>query len=68
MLRVSDRPTARRYCDACEQAVPAADCEQLDHYTFCAGCRQAYLQAWALGNRRSPGQYVRDRRFGEDAL
>ncbi len=69
MLSVTDHhPAARRYCDACERAVPAAGCEHLDRYTLCAACRQDYLLTWTLGQRRSPGQYVRDKRFGEAAL
>lgn len=65
---IDHHPTARRYCDACERGVPATGCEQLDRYTFCRGCWQEYLLAWTLGQRRSPGQYVRDKRFGEGPL
>jgi hypothetical protein len=58
---------ARLYCDACEQAVPAQGCGRYTRYTLCAGCQQEYASAWATGLRVSPGQYVRDKRFGEGA-
>ncbi len=53
------------YCDGCERAVPGAGCRRWGRYTLCLGCQQEYFAAWAAGRRMSPGQYVRDKRFGE---
>ncbi|HLZ72767.1 MAG TPA: hypothetical protein VKV26_22920 [Dehalococcoidia bacterium] len=60
-----EAPVEQRYCDGCERAVAATGCRRWERYTLCARCQQEYLAAWAAGRRMSPGQYIRDKRFGE---
>jgi hypothetical protein len=59
-------PAERLYCDGCEQSVPGTDCRRWDRYVLCLRCQEEYITAWAMGRRVSPGQYVRDKRFGEE--
>ena len=61
----SIRPGQRLLCDACERAVPAEGCSRYNRYTLCAACTREFTLAWANGRSVTPGQYVRDKRFGE---
>jgi len=56
----------RLFCDGCERTAPSADCWRVDRYVLCRRCQEEYVTAWAMGRRPSPGQYVRDKRFGEE--
>lgn len=58
-------PERRLYCDACERLRPAAGSIQYDRYLVCNTCGIEYEVARARGLTMSPGQYVRDKRFGE---
>jgi len=58
-------PDQRLFCDACERVRPAAGCIQYDRYLLCNSCGIEYEVAHARGLSVSPGQYVRDKRFGE---
>lgn len=55
----------RRYCDACEKVRPAAGFIEYERYAFCNACATIYEIARARGLTITPGQYVRDSRFGE---
>lgn len=55
----------RLFCDACERVRPAAGCIKYDRYLLCNSCGIEYEVAHARGVSVSPGQYVRDKRFGE---
>jgi hypothetical protein len=55
----------RLFCDACERAVVAVGCSRYARYTFCPACTREYAVARSGGRQVSPGQYVRDKRFGE---
>jgi len=59
------RLTDRMYCDACQRARPAAGVIRYGRYAVCNGCAMEYEVARAQGQIASPGQYVRDKRFGE---
>ena len=58
-------PGQRLFCDACERVRAAAGCIQYDRYLLCNACGIEYEVAHARGLTVSPGQYVRDKRFGE---
>jgi hypothetical protein len=55
----------RIYCDACQRARPAAGFIQYGRYAVCNSCAIEYEVAHARGVISSPGQYVRDKNFGE---
>jgi hypothetical protein len=55
----------RLFCDACERVRPAAGSIRYDRYLLCNNCGIEYEVARARGLTISPGQYVRDKRFGE---
>jgi formate dehydrogenase maturation protein FdhE len=57
--------TSRNYCDACQRARPAAGFIQYDRYAICNCCATEYEVARARGTIASPGQFVRDKHFGE---
>ena len=55
----------RLYCAACERPRPAAGFIQYSRYHVCNSCAIEYEIAHARGLTASPGQYVRDKNFGE---
>ena len=55
----------RAYCDGCERARPAAGFIQYDRYCLCNGCATEYEVARARALVATPGQYIRDKRFGD---
>lgn len=55
----------RSYCDGCERARPAAGFIQYDKHALCNGCATEYEVARARGLVPTPGQYIRDKRFGD---
>lgn len=57
--------TRRTYCDGCERARPTAGFIQYDRYALCNACATEYEVARARGLVATPGQYIRDKRFGE---
>ena len=64
---VADSATVERlYCDGCERVAPGSECWRWDRYILCQRCQEEYVTAWAMGRRLTPGQYVRDKRFGEE--
>ena len=60
------RRTDRIYCDACQRPRPAAGVIRYSRYSLCNGCATEYEVARAGGALSSPGQFVRDKHFGED--
>ncbi|HZQ37422.1 MAG TPA: hypothetical protein VFD32_15935 [Dehalococcoidia bacterium] len=54
------------YCDGCERMAPGPDCWRSGRYVLCRRCQEEYITAWAMGRRITPGQYVRDKRFGDE--
>ncbi len=56
---------SRVFCDACEQARPAAGVIQYDRYCLCNRCAIEYEAGRARGIVSLPGQYVRDKHFGD---
>ena len=60
------RRTDRIYCDACQHPRPAPGTIRYGRYGFCNGCATEYEVARAKGALASPGQFVRDKHFGED--
>jgi hypothetical protein len=61
-------PVARMYCDTCEGARPRPGFLAYERYQLCNTCATAYEVARARGWVATPGQFVRDSRFGEDAI
>lgn len=59
-------PAAQLYCDGCERMMPGCDCWRSGRYVLCRRCQDEYITAWAMGRRITPGQYVRDKRFGDE--
>jgi hypothetical protein len=68
LQRPSRRLDQRRYCDACEQGRPSAGFVRYERYTLCKTCATTYALAVARGLAVTPGQYVRDTRFGDTWL
>ncbi|HLZ72995.1 MAG TPA: hypothetical protein VKV26_24090 [Dehalococcoidia bacterium] len=60
------RQTDRVYCDACQRPRPAAGVIRYGRYALCNGCATEYEVARAHGALSTPGQFVRDKHFGED--
>lgn len=60
------RRTDRMYCDACQRPRPAAGVIRYGRYALCNCCATEYEVARAKGALSSPGQFVRDKHFGED--
>ena len=60
------RRTDRMYCDACQRPRPAAGVIRYSRYALCNGCATEYEVARAGGALSTPGQFVRDKHFGED--
>ncbi|HZQ36562.1 MAG TPA: hypothetical protein VFD32_11555 [Dehalococcoidia bacterium] len=60
------RRTDRMYCDACQRPRPAAGVIRYGRYALCNCCATEYEVARAKGALASPGQFVRDKHFGED--
>jgi formate dehydrogenase maturation protein FdhE len=60
------RRTDRLYCDACQRPRPAAGGIRYGRYALCNGCATEYEVARAHGGLATPGQFVRDKHFGED--
>ena len=58
----------RIYCDACERARPKPGAIPYDRYLLCNACAVEYEIAHARGTVTTPGQYVRDVRFGDGGL
>jgi formate dehydrogenase maturation protein FdhE len=58
-------PQRRAYCDGCERARPAAGFIQYDRYCLCNDCATEYEVARARALVSTPGQYIRDKRFGD---
>ena len=58
-------PQRRAYCDGCERARPAAGFIQYERYCLCNGCATEYAVARARALVTTPGQYIRDKRFGD---
>lgn len=58
-------PQRRLYCDGCERARPAAGFIQYERYAMCNECATEYEVARARALLASPGQFIRDKRFGE---
>lgn len=56
---------SRIFCDACQLARPAAGFIQYGRYAVCNACAIEYEVAHARGLLSTPGQYVRDKAFGE---
>jgi hypothetical protein len=56
---------SRLFCDACQRARPAAGFIQYGRYATCNACAIEYEVARARGLLGTPGQFVRDKRFGE---
>ncbi len=59
------RSTDRMYCDACQRPRSAAGAIHYGRYALCNGCATEYEVARATGALASPGQFVRDKHFGE---
>ncbi|HZU77271.1 MAG TPA: hypothetical protein VFA70_10940 [Dehalococcoidia bacterium] len=59
---------SRLYCDACEQARPAAGFIHYGRYALCNACAIEYEVARTRGQVTTAGQYVRDKHFGDGAL
>ena len=55
----------RRYCDACQRAVPAAGFVQYTRYAVCNHCAMEFEVASARGRAETIGRFVRDKNFGE---
>lgn len=53
------------FCDACQRARPAPGFIQYGRYATCNACAIEYEVARARGLLSTPGQFVRDKRFGE---
>ena len=63
----SGRPAnQRRYCDACQETQPAVGFIRYGRFDLCKACATGYELARGHGLALSIGQYVRDRRFGEE--
>ncbi len=60
------RQTDRMYCDACQRPRPAAGVIRYGRYSLCNCCATEYEVARAHGGLFTPGQFVRDKHFGED--
>lgn len=60
------RRTDRMYCDACQRPRPAAGVIRYGRYALCNCCATEYEVARAKGALSTPGQFVRDKHFGED--
>ncbi len=58
-------PSARLYCDACERPRPMAGFIAYGRSHVCNSCATEYEVARAEGRIGSPGQFLRDKRFGE---
>lgn len=56
---------SRIFCDACQRARPAAGFIQYGRYAVCNACAIEYEVARSRGLLSTPGQFVRDKRFGE---
>jgi hypothetical protein len=63
-LGKAPRSCAHLACDACEQARPAEGFIQYGRYQVCNRCATNYEIAHAKGLVETPGQYIRDQRFG----
>jgi hypothetical protein len=59
------RVNQRRYCDADDAPRCAAGFIACGDYQLCNDCAAEYAMARTCGLVTNPGQYVRDRRFGE---
>jgi len=59
------RRTDRMYCDACQRPRSAAGAIHYGRYALCNCCATEYEVARARGALSSPGQFVRDKHFGE---
>lgn len=57
---------ARLFCDACRRGRPVAGFIRYARYQFCNACATDFEVGQALGRVGTPGQYVRDRQFGEE--
>ena len=75
MRRLAERDLAkgylagrRRYCDACQRAVPAAGFVQYTRYAICNHCAMEFEVASARGRAETIGRFVRDKNFGETGL
>jgi hypothetical protein len=55
----------RAYCDSCQRPRPAAGSIKYDRYALCNACATEYEVARARGLPLSPGQFVRDKHFGD---
>lgn len=60
--------SSRIYCDGCERPRPAAGFINYDRYVLCNNCAIEYEVARARGAITTPGQYVRDKHFGDGDL
>ena len=58
-------PAAPLYCDACDGPRPQPGFRAYERYQLCDPCATAYEAAMALGQVTTPGQFVRNARFGE---
>jgi hypothetical protein len=61
-------PGQRLYCDACERVRSAAGFVRYVRYSFCNVCATEYEVARTRGVVVTPGQYLRDKRFGDGDL
>lgn len=57
----------RLYCDACQGVRAAAGFIQYNRYQVCNACAIEFEIAHARGVAASPGQFVRDKNFGESS-
>lgn len=60
--------SSRIYCDGCERARQAVGVIQYDRYSLCNRCAIEYEVGRARGMIVTPGQYVRDKHFGDGDL
>jgi hypothetical protein len=60
--------SGRIYCDGCERPRPSAGVITYGRYVLCNNCAIEYEVARARGAITMPGQYVRDKHFGDGDL
>jgi hypothetical protein len=59
-------PATRLYCHGCRGPRPQPGFLMYERYQLCNDCATGYETLLTSGQVATPGQFVRDRRFGEE--
>ena len=59
-------PARRLYCGGCQSGRPMPGFRDYGKHALCSGCAAEYEVACLRGAVATIGQYVRDKRFGEE--